>query len=632
MQADKKIESFVVSIDEQFLYYGTISGQVVSMRVDDFGFRKEIQAHAGTIIAMAVHETLPFLVCLAIDRTVSLWRVDGLNLTPMGMASIRHLEAENDAIHYSDIVSNAQAVAFHPIERRIVTRTANGAIAEIDFLDDGTFKLLRCTRFYPAYDVITVRYSASPPYRLLSGAGNGEIVLSDEGVVLERWKVEDESVHWIEHLGGADYLIASDSRLLARLDISSGSPPFLGEKFARDDFEHVVVNQVDGRVYASSFDRNIYRLDPIACLPVGIVFRAPFKCRWLHSLKRQPRRLIVQVRDGSLFDVDTEDGSVLQKLRTTPLALWSCLSLSGREMRIYGEAQRSLTVSVNPPSTRETTIPSVSASEVNHAWLPLTGFVKRAQYCDSTKAEILAHSSGALFIKRGESINSVDLRSAIRDIHLHASGTLYAATELGVAFAVSVASGKIISEYVSPNGFPYWAIAVNPSGSLVAVFERHGVIVLLDADSLACVVTIPSAGRCKRAKWLDDRFLFFTHAGEIRVLDALTLSIAVRVPYAGNTVEDFLWDRKLNYLVAIGYTNKIGLYDFSSGVKLDETHDQIDYSKGLSWLSSSENNTSYPFDLISYGRSGGAHLFRIHNECLISLGAVTLGGVATCSA
>ena len=308
VQADKKIESFAVDSTEEVLYYGTISGQIVTLDLDDFTRIGEIQAHAGTIIAMVVPPNLPYLACLSMDRTVSVWCISEKCRRPMGAASIRNVVAPNDTVTYLDVSSNAQAIAFHPEERRIATRTANGAIAEITFDSDGQFTLLRCTRFHELYDVVTVRYTAEPPYHLLTGSGNGEAVQSDEGTVLRRWQIEHESIHWFEYLHRTQYLVASDSRLLARIDLTEDRITRLGPKFAADDFEHVVVNRHSGRVFASSFDRNIYELDPQLCVPISVAFRAPFKCRWLHSLSKAPERLIVQVRDGSLLEVNVDTG------------------------------------------------------------------------------------------------------------------------------------------------------------------------------------------------------------------------------------------------------------------------------------------------------------------------------------
>jgi hypothetical protein len=46
----------------------------------------------------------------------------------------------------------------------------------------------------------------------------------------------------------------------------------------------------------------------------------------------------------------------------------------------------------------------------------------------------------------------------------------------------------------------------------------------------------------------------------------------------------------------------------------------MDYSKGIAWLDSSVDPRLYPWDFITWGRSGAAHHFRIHDEKIMALG------------
>lgn len=621
MQADKKIESFIVSPAEDVLYYATISGQIATLDLDAFSVIDEIQAHAGTIIAMAVHPTLSYLACLGMDRTVSVWDISQTVPRALASASIRNVVAQNDAVTYLDVRSNAQAIAFHPVERQIVTRTANGAIAELSFDADGGFSLVRCTRFHTLYDVITARYAVDEPFYLLTGSGDGEAVLSHEGNVLRRWQIEQESIHWFEHIRGSEYLVASDSRLLARIDLHEDQVVKLGPKFAKDDFEHLVFNKRSGRVFASSFDRRVYELDPHSCTPSRVVFDAPFKCRWMHSLSRAPERLIVQVRDGSIFDVDIETGQILNAKRTTPSALWTGVFTGWRQQTFFGEGNRTLEVRSCAPSAT-TTIPTFSATSREVDWLPQNGYVKRADHDEKTGLTVLGHSSGILFAAKGNEVSQTNLGSAVRDLRLVESRHALVVTEGGVAFKLDCDTMEIVGQYVSPTGTPFWALAVEEDGDRVAVFERHGSIAILDRDRMQRIAVIADGGRCKRAKWLGGPLVMFTKAGEIHVLDMDECTTTCQIPHAGNTVEDFIWDRARNYVVCIGYTNTIGLYDFGSGQKLDEIYDQIDYSKGVIWSHSLDDNTMYPLDFLTYGRSGAAHLFRIHNESIVGLGPV----------
>ena len=89
-----------------------------------------------------------------------------------------------------------------------------------------------------------------------------------------------------------------------------------------------------------------------------------------------------------------------------------------------------------------------------------------------------------------------------------------------------------------------------------------------------------------------------------------------------NTVEDFIWDNMRRYLVVICYMTTIALADFETGEKLDLVRDQLDYSKGLMWLDPTPDPRLYPYDFVTWGRSGDVHQFRIHDEQLVALGPV----------
>jgi WD40 repeat protein len=622
MQAAKKIESFVVDANETRLFYGTLSGQIVTLALPSFDVIDEIQAHPGSIVSLAIHPSLSFLACLSMDRTVSIWSTSETTLRTLGAASIRNLRVNNDVAPYQDIRSNAQALAFHPVEKILATRTASGAIAELRFDDRGYFSLIRCTRFHEKHDSITVRYSVSPPYYLMSGSGGGEAVLALEGRTVRRWQIERESIHWFEHFAGNHYLVASDARLLARLDISTDAAVKIGSQFGADDFEHVAVNLKSKAVYASSFDRHVYELDPETCEPIKVVFSAPFKCRWIYSLSSAPARLLVQVRDGSLFDVDIVKNEVVHSIRTSPKALWTAISTNHGKMTIFGEGDRLVDVDVSAPIDTST-IPMLSVIATRRGQLPVDGYIKRAVYDRKTGTSVLGHSSGTVLIfgPKGE-LSQVHLAAAVRDVVLGTSGFAYAATEAGTIFKIDCARSSITARYASTGGNPIWALALHPSERTLVAFERYGRILFLESDNLECSSVMPDSGRCKRAKWVDSHRLLFSYGGEVRILDADKKIVAGLVAHAGNTVEDFIWDTGQNYLVCINYLNMVGLYDFRDGEKLSEAHDQIDYSKGLIWINETPVRGFYPLDFITFGRSGTVHLFRIHNEHLMALGAI----------
>ena len=130
-------------------------------------------------------------------------------------------------------------------------------------------------------------------------------------------------IHWFEHVSAGEYLVASDSCFVARLDIESSADPLVSAPFTRDDLEHVTYNPTSGRSFVSSFDRTIYEIDPKTCVVIGPVCHLPFKARWLASMTREPSTLVVQVRNGGLYKYNVETGACLGIIKETPEALWT---------------------------------------------------------------------------------------------------------------------------------------------------------------------------------------------------------------------------------------------------------------------------------------------------------------------
>lgn len=63
------------------------------------------------------------------------------------------------------------------------------------------------------------------------------------------------NIHWAEYVCGSTYLLASDLRFVARIDISREDSVLIGGQFTRDDLEHVTFNQSTHRALVGSFDR-----------------------------------------------------------------------------------------------------------------------------------------------------------------------------------------------------------------------------------------------------------------------------------------------------------------------------------------------------------------------------------------
>lgn len=621
MQAARKFESFCVEPGERWLFAGNLSGQIAVIDIDRFVVTREVQAHAGTIIAMAAHPTLGVFMCLGMDRTVTVWSYDERGaIAPLCAASIRGVRPDNDELDIGFVHSNAQTLGSHSTRPRMVTRSGNAGVLELEFDEDG-LHVLRCTRLHGEWDVVTARYAVDSDL-VLSGDGAGHLVLSDKGEQVRSWQVGNHSIHWIEHVAGDEYLIASDSRLLARVDISGRREPTIGPQFAADDFEQVTFNPVSGRAFASSFDRRVYELDPLTCVPSRVVFWAPFKCRWLRTLRRQPSVLVVQCRNGSMLKVDADTGDTLGAIKQTPEALWTAVVGPDRELIMAGEGDCLTTVRVVGEISMS--LEPVLAVERRRVDLPAGTYTKRMDIQRDTGRLVLGRTDGTIALSdNGDSHVLADLGAAVRDLAVvQDRGEVLAACEDGCAYRLDLTSGERLASFRSVDGLPIWAVAYNPERDLVAFFERHGTVSVLAAEDFSPVATGFDAGRPKRAKWRDADHLVFSHGGELHQIDIRTGEQRELIGYVGNTIEDFIWDSGQNYIAMICYTWMLSLYDFQTYHKLAEVPDQIDYSKGLAWLPRRPGSSTYPLDFVTYGRSGVAHRFRVHNENLVGMGPV----------
>ncbi|HLZ70844.1 MAG TPA: WD40 repeat domain-containing protein [Dehalococcoidia bacterium] len=628
MLAARKFETFCVEPKERWAFGGTFSGQIVAVEIETFAVMGEVQAHAGTIIAMAAHARLPYIACLSMDRTVSVWRYNEKgHLFPVMTCSIRDVRPSNDDGVVGFVQSNSQTIAFHGTLPRIVTRSGNAGLLELDFDDDGTVSVVRCVRLHGDMDIVTARY-AGESSRVLSGDGEGVVILSEEGEELKRWQVADRSIHWFEHLGGATYLLASDACLVARLDLYNGEAPAIGSPFTRDDLEQVTYNPVSGRAFAASFDRNIYEVDPRTLEPLGVVYKAPFKCRWLKSLQRDPSILLVQVRDGGLHKVDLESGKALAVIKDTPEALWTAVSTPAGDILLSGEGEAVTRLQINGTANTARK-PVFSALRVPVGALQPGAYTKRMVYQTSTGRLVLGRTDGDIVVgEDGAFRRLTNLGSAVRDLAVAPEGdALFVACEDGHGYRVDLGRGERLLDFSAPHGKALWSLAHNPTRNLVAFLERNGTLSVLDADDFTPIIADVVTSRAKRAKWLDADRLLYSHSEELHELNVVSGATRARVTHAGNTIEDFIWDGGQNYLVLICYTCMLLLYDFSTDQLLSVVPDQIDYSKGLIWVDTKADPRLYPLDFLTFGRSGTAHHFRIHDEKILALGPVNAGPI-----
>jgi WD40 repeat protein len=627
MQAARKFDAFCVDPRETWAFVGDFSGRISVVEIDRFRVLSEAQAHAGTVSAMAPSPSLPYFASMSIDLTVAVWRYDDRGrLEPVAMASTRHVTPSNDAQDVGYVYSQSQSLGFHGSKRRIVTRSGNAGVLELEFDDSGAIEVLRCTRLHEHWDPVTTRYVADSD-RVLSGDAGGHIVLSEEGKALRKWRIREEGIHWLEPIGGTEYLVGSDARVVARLDIDKDDVVVVSEPMAQDDVEQVSYNRTSNKAYVASFDRRVYEIDPATCRTRRVAYDSPYKCRWIKTLNRDPALLIVQVRDGGLHKVNVDTGVAEAVIKRTPPALWSGVTTADDSILLAGEGRELLRLT--PTGVEPMSFSRVFTTESVPVEVSERGYTKRMALQASTGRIVLGRTNGHLYElgKDGRTRLIVELGGPVRDVALAPDQPVaFVACEDHRAYRVDLDTGRILATFVSPSRLPIWALAYNPARDLVAVMERWGKVRMLSGADLKEVIEGDFVSqRAKRAKWLDDDRLLFSSTGEMQQIDLKTNKQEAVTGFLKNTIEDFIWDTGQNYLVTIVYTGMICLHDFHSHQLLAEVRDQLDYSKGILWIPPSRIPPSYPLDFITYGRSGTAHAFRIHNENIVALGPVGPG-------
>jgi outer membrane protein assembly factor BamB len=618
MNAARKIECFALGRDERFAYAGNISGQVVVVDVDAFAIVAEHQLHAGGVYAVAVHPTLPYAATLSQDRHVALSRIepDG-SLRLLGTISNRNIVPRNDESPVVPTQSQSAALAFHPTERKIVTRSGNSALLELSFTDDGTFEVVDCLRVFGRADLYAARYTRDGE-AVLSGATDGQIALYRNNEIERRWQLGFSSVHWFAHVRDGEYLIASDMRYVARLSLSDGSLRH-GSEFTRDDLEQVTYNQRSGRAFAASFDRNVYEVDPRTCESLGVVYAAPFKLRWLATLERDPDVLLAQIRTGALAKVSLATGCAVAEIRETPRALWTSVVDKHGSIVFAGEGEtliRSTPGGLDPVSRSQ----RYASREIPLDMSP--SYTKRMTYVRDDDSFVLGRTDGRVYkVSAGRTTELARLDGAVRDVAVAtAAPVVYAGCESGTVYAIDAYTGEQLAAAVPMPGTAVWAIAYNPVSGELACGGRNGRLTFAEGARLRTArPELRVDGRLKRMKWLDADTLASSEGGSIVAFDVRDGSKSILLDTLGNTVEDFIVDHERGYLLCVSYTCNIALIDFRHGVMLHEVADQMDYSKGLAWLPVAEA-TAYPYDFVTYGRSGLAHRYRIHDEKIVALG------------
>jgi hypothetical protein len=623
MQTSAKIGCFAVAPGEVHLLAGTMGGEILSVAIDDFAILDRLRPHLGAIEAVAAHPRLPFWAAMGMDRQVSLIErgADG-RLRLVDRFSFRDTPCRNDPVPVPPTQSLSQALTFHPYEPRLAVRSGASGVLEMEF-GSGRLGVRHCTRFHGDIDLVTLRY-VEDGAALLSAAG-GHAVLSRDGVELRSWTLGDFNLHWFEPLGDEEYLVACDELYVIRLDLKGRRPPLRGHRLTRDDLEHVTFNPVSRRAFAAGFDGQVYEIDPATGDWRGHAWRAPYKMRWIRTLERAPDTLIAHCFNGGLYKVDLATGTTAAVLKNTPDTVWSSVR-DGDSLWFAGEGAgvRRMTLGPADPVT------GAVAITPDRLWTKptphQTSFAKRIDRATGPAGQaelLLAQKNGVLLALSDRGARTViALDEELRDLAVMPGGSqALVCTEAGRVYRIDTHQGTIEAAYANQLREPIWSLAYHPGLGLVAFAERRGELVIAEADTLSPVMRWGRTSRPKRMKWCGDR-LIHVQTGELLRFDPRSGRSEPYVAECGNTIEDFIWDAAQRYLVLVNYRTELVLCDFATGAKLSVVPDQADFSKGLAWLDRPGDPAAYPLEFITYGRSGTAHRFRIHNERLLALGPV----------
>ncbi|WP_308992721.1 hypothetical protein QLS71_016350 [Mariniflexile litorale] len=618
--ASKKIKSFSISADESLMFVGNLSGELLILRTEDLSIVNRIQVQPGGIIAVSSHKTRPYIATLGMDRSVILFEIEDCgNLIKVDGIITRDIPCENDDEPHKFILSVSQALNFHYSEKKIVTRNGNGGVLELSF-EKGYMEPIKCTRLHGMYDVVTVSYVGNTN-KILSGSNHGEVILSLEGTPITHWQFGYETIHWFEHIKEDEYLIASDMRAVIRFSIENKFEPVICDNISRDDLEHVTYNSVSNRVFASSFDRNIYEINKETCEPIGVAFKTPFKNRWLKTLEKDSNKLIVQCRNGALYLISLNSNTILAELRETPYAMWTAV-YTNIGIVMSGEGNSIITMKPNgedlytrAPKFKTKAFPISIDSEC---------YTKRMCYNEKDNQIYLGRTDGNVIAinEEYEETKKYNVGSAVRDLALMDYTTeIFVATEFGYVYKVNMENGEKEAIYVSAKNEPIWAISYNNDNNMLAIAEREGSLVFLDTETNKIVMEDYDCHRPKRLKWFDSENLYYSNGANLFRVNCETWQKDHILKNVGNTIEDFIWGPNKRYMVLVNYQRNLFLMDVATGTVLNCISDDIDYSKGALWIKSREN--SYQYNFISYGRSGVALLYGIHDEKIISLGPIS---------
>jgi WD40 repeat protein len=598
------INSMAYSRKHNRFVLGDKRGTVALVHPSNLGIVHRVSIGSSTIQAITINESTELVATLNKNFTISLFKIFEDSLIASGSINcLEHMVEDGYRVAFSE----SQEIALSPNGRRLSANGPTGQTLIFEFDDRYGIASWRALRHESSSAPVTSVWVTDTV--LLVGQGDGSIVKYDyeeDYQVSTRLNGINETVHWFEKETDDTYLLATDARRLVRLNARTLGYK-IGPVFSNDDFEHVTIEPSSGKIFASSFDRNVYLIDSATLAPIATSFKAPFKLRWIKAIREATGvKLYLQIRNGSFLKVDVDTQKVEAAIHTAKPALWSATYWNG-DLVIGGE--------YGLYRVQDRTI---AAWNIRHSakLVPDGSYIKRLISC----GERMAYgTTGATvhFVSPG-SIERCDVGAPVRDLDFATPDTVLACLEDGRLIEIRWAQPGRFRTLFRSGSEPLWSLAVSPNQDMVAVGERMGRIVFLKLNSSGDVeeVVDTSSRIPKRMKWFDRDTLLVVHSGAIDRISRVNGEWSHEENFFNgnaNTVEDFLVLENGKFLVGITYNKIIIVWDVRTGELLSSSYWDFDYAKGMI------RDCDSDCEFFVYGRDMVLKKFRLHDAQVICM-------------
>jgi WD40 repeat protein len=551
---------------------GDKRGAVALVDASNLDIIFQVSVGSTTIQAIAANEKSGLVATLNKNFSISVLRLVGASLRMLtSINCLEHMNEDGCRIAFSE----SQEISFSPNGRRLSANGPTGQTLVFEFDERYGIASSRALRHASISGPVTSVWVSDNI--LLIGQGDGTIVRYDydeDRQTSTHLDGIDETVHWFERESGGTYLVATDARRLVRFDAHSLSYE-IGPAFSNDDFEHVTIEPVTGKIFASSFDRNLYLIDSASLSPVAVSFKAPFKLRWIKAVHEESGiKLYMQVRNGSFLKVDLNSQKLESAIYTSKPALWSADYWNG-DIVIGGERglyrmQGNSVVPWRPELATET--------------LPADTYIKRLVTCGERM--IYGTTAGTVYYVAPGFFDKCDIGAPVRDLAFVTPDQILVCLEDGRLIEIQWGKPDRKRTLFCTGGEPLWSLAICPDRDILAVGERKGRILFFKLQPSGDIKQIidTSSRIPKRMKWFDSDTLFVVHSGAIDKISRVGGAWKHEENFFNgnaNTVEDFLILEEGKFLVGITYNKIIIVWNAATGEWLSSTYWDFDYAKGM---------------------------------------------------